>query len=135
MGTGGARSVVVPTSGYHAQFAYLLTGEQIERRYFISPLHPFDLRRGKFGLGAVEVQARFDHFEVGDQVFTGGLADPNLWTNRVNTIDAGVNWYLNKYTKIYFDWQHTMYGQPVPYRPGGFQSTSDLFWMRFQIYF
>ncbi len=132
---GGGRSVVVPTTGYHAQFAYLLTGEEVERRYFITPLRPFDLRKGKFGTGAVEIQARFDHFEVGDQVFNGGLADPNLWTNHVNAIDAGVNWYLNKYTKIYFDWQHTMYGQPVPYRPGGFQTTSDLFWMRFQIYF
>ncbi|OJW20862.1 MAG: hypothetical protein BGO49_29060 [Planctomycetales bacterium 71-10] len=132
---GRARSVALPTSGYHAQFAYLLTGEEVERRYFITPLRPFDLRKGKFGLGAFEIQARYDHFQVGDEVFTGGLADPNLWTNRVSTVDFGVNWYLNKYTKIYFDWQHTMYGQPVPYRPGGFQSTSDLFWMRFQIYF
>ena len=132
---GGAPSVPLPTNGYHAQFAYLLTGEHLERRYFITPLRPFDLRKGKFGLGAFEVQARYAHFAVGDQVFTGGLADPNLWTDNVNVIDAGVNWYLNKYTKIYFDWQHTMYGQPVPYRPGGLQTTSDLFWLRFQIYF
>lgn len=128
-------TVRLPTRGWHIQFAYFLTGEEVERRTFVEPLRPFDLREGKRGPGAWEIQTRFDHFALGDQVFSGGLADPNLWTNQVNTIDSGVNWYLNKYMKIYFDWQHNIYNSPVQYRPGGLSTRNNLLWMRFQIYF
>lgn len=133
--TATGSSVRLPTRGYHAQFGYFLTGEEVERRTFVEPLEPFDLRDGKRGWGAFEIHARFDHFSLGDQVFTGGLADPSIWTNRVDTVDSGVNWYLNKYTKVYFDWQHAMYATPVQYRPGSVARTSNLFWIRAQIYF
>lgn len=125
----------VPTYGYHVQFAYLLTGEEVERRTFIEPLQPFDLRNGKRGHGAFEIQARYDDFRVANNIFTDGFADPNLWTNRVQTTDAGINWYLNMFVRIQFDWQHAIFASPVPYRPGGFQSSSDLFWIRTQLYF
>lgn len=127
--------VHLPTSGYHVQLGYFLTGEEVTRRTFVSPLRPFDLRRGQRGPGAIEFQSRFDHFEVGQQVFDRGLADGALWTRSVNTLDLGFNWYLNKYIKLDFDWQHSMYASPVMYRPGGLQRTSDLFWFRSQIYF
>lgn len=123
------------SSGYHMQFGYFLTGEEIQRRTFVEPLCPFDLRPDRFGLGAFEIQARYDHFEVGKDVFASGLADPNAWTNRVNTIDSGINWYLNKYLKVYFDWQHSMYANPVLYKPNGHHKSSDLFWLRCQVYF
>lgn len=131
----GAGPVKVPTRGYHVQFGYFLTGEEITRRTFVDPIHPFDRRKGKCGNGAWEIQARYDDFSVDRNIFTSGFADPNEWTNHVRTVDAGLNWYLNKYTKIYWDWQHAMYSNPIPYRPGGVQKTSDLFWLRCQIYF
>lgn len=127
--------VRLPTHGYSVATGFFLTGETVERRTFVNPLRPFDLRKGQRGPGAFEVQARFSEFHLGDQVFSGGLADPNLWTNEVYAIDAGVNWYLNRYVKVYFDWQHSVFGSPVLYRPGGFQKTSDLFWLRLQLYF
>ena len=68
-------------------------------------------------------------------MFTGGLADPNLWTNRADFVDAGFNWYLNKHVKFMFDWQHAMFAQPVYARPGVLQKTNDLFWLRLQCYF
>ena len=127
--------VHLPTDGYYVLAAYLLTGEHVERRSFTVPLRPFDLRKGKRGPGAIEVVSRYSAFSVGDEVFTGGLADPNLWANRVYAIDTGANWYLNKFTRIYIGWQHSAFNRPVTYRPGGWQTTSDLFWLRFQIYF
>lgn len=132
-----AGSVPLTARGWHVQFGYFLTGEEVERRTFVEPLRPFDLRCGKRGPGAIELQARLDRFEVGDNVFRVGLANPSLWTNGVTTIDSGLNWYLNKYVKIDFDWQHCLYGSPVIFRPGsgGLTSTSDLFWTRFQVYF
>jgi phosphate-selective porin OprO/OprP len=125
----------LPVTGYYVQAAYFLTGEEILRRSQVKPLHPFDLRKGKFGTGAFEVHSRFSEIHLGQQVFTHGLADPNLWTNQAYAIDTGLNWYLNLYVKVFFDWQHAVFGSPVASGPGQFQKTSDLFWLRCQIYF
>ena len=62
-------------------------------------------------------------------------ACPNLWTNHAATTDIGLNWYLNFYARIYLDWQHAMFGNQVSVAPGRFSSTTDLFWLRFQIFF
>jgi phosphate-selective porin OprO/OprP len=127
--------VRLPVNGWHAQFGYFLTGEELDRRTFVEPLRPFDLRPGKRGPGAIEIQARYDDFKLGSEVFTGGLADANLYTNQVRTTDVGANWYLNKFVKVYFDWQHAMYSQPVVFAPGKTHRTSDLFWTRLQFNF
>jgi phosphate-selective porin OprO/OprP len=130
-----AGSVPVSVWAWHAQFGYFLTGEELDRRTQVDVKRPFDLRKGKRGIGAWEIQARFDRFQLDGDVFSKGLADPTLWTNRVNTIDCGVNWYLNRYVRIAFDWQHAQYGSPVQYAPGKLSDSSDLFWIRFQDYF
>jgi hypothetical protein len=46
-----------------------------------------------------------------------------------------MNWYLNFYTKIMLDWQHSEFGNPVTVAPSGFKSAIDLFWIRFQLFF
>jgi phosphate-selective porin OprO and OprP len=132
--TPGARPVNLPVSGFMLQSAYLLTGETRERLSLVDPIRPFNPRRGQFGLGAVELQARYSELALGNQVFTGGLADPNLWSNRVDLLDVGVNWYLNKFVKVYVDWEHAVFGQPVYASPGVLQKTNDLIWLRLQIY-
>ncbi|MDR3623329.1 MAG: porin [Paludisphaera borealis] len=131
----GAAPVPLSVDGWHVAMAYLLTGETMNERTVIDPIHRFDLRKGMFGLGAFEPFARYSFLEVGKEVFTQGLADPNLWTNRIQMTDVGVNWYLNRLTKIYIDWQHSMYAEPVFYKTGGLRSTSDIFWVRFQFYY
>ena len=47
----------------------------------------------------------------------------------------GVNWYLNKFVKVYFDWEHAFFGSPVTSTNGAFRSSNDLFWVRTQVYF
>ena len=49
--------------------------------------------------------------------------------------DLGFNWYLTRNVKFYFDWEHSMFAQPVYYRPGSSQITNDLFWLRLQLYY
>lgn len=66
---------------------------------------------------------------------TGNLADRNLWTNQLYTTDLGVNWYWTQFIKVYVRWQHALFGDPVLYVPGRMQTTSDQFWLRFQVYF
>ncbi len=133
--TVGNRPVHLPVGGYYAQLGYIITGESISERALVEPFRPFDLRPGQFGLGAFEPYARYSSLSVGQQVFTYGLSDPNLWSNRAELVDVGLNWYLNKFVKIYFDWEHAMFGDPVYFAPGRLQKTSDLFWFRFQVYF
>ena len=135
IGRSGPPPVHVPTSGYSVQAGYILTGETIRDRTLIDPLRPFDLRPSHFGLGAFEVTARFSQLQLGRQVFTGGLADPNLWTNEAQMVDVGFNWYLNKFLKVYFDWEHAMFGNPVFYNTGRFQKSNDQYWLRLRAYF
>jgi phosphate-selective porin OprO/OprP len=133
-------SVRVPTNGYFVQVAYLITGETLRERAVIDPINRFDLRPGKFGLGAFEPHAGYSQMWLSRDVFTSGLADPNLWTNRVDVLDVGLNWYLNKFVKIYFDWERAFFGTPVlaAVSTSGratFQTTNDLLWLRFQFYY
>ncbi len=130
-----AAPVHVPIDGWFVQAGYLLTGETIRDRTNIQPLHPFDLRQGRFGLGAWEVTARYSQLDLDSRVFTAGLADPHLWTNHAKMVDVGCNWYLNQFVKVYFDWEHVSFGSPVLSTNGAFRTSSDLFWIRTQVYF
>ena len=125
----------LPIDGWYLASGYFLTGEHVNRRSQVKPLHKFDLRKGKRGMGAIELEARYSQLTLGREVFTNGLADANLWANSAYTIDIGLNWYLNEYVKIYLDWQHSEFNQPVTFAPGRFQRTSDLFWIKGQVYF
>ena len=77
------------------------------------PLRPFDLRKGRFGLGALELTARYSELELGKSVFTGHLADPNLWSREAQMVDVGFNWYLNTFVRMQFNWERAYYAQPI----------------------
>jgi len=130
-----ANRTALPVDSFYVQAGYYLTGETRSSVGIVKPRRPFDLRRGQFGLGAWELTARYNYLHIGNEVFTAGLADPNLWANQVNMVDVGLNWSLTQYVKIYLDWQHADYNNPVLFAPGRRQSTSDLFMARFQLYF
>jgi phosphate-selective porin OprO and OprP len=125
----------LPIRSYYVEAGYFLTGETITSRGQITPLRNFDLRPGRRGPGAWELGTRYNWLGLGPQVFTAGLSDPNLWTDRVATVDVGLNWYWNPYVKVAIFWEHAEFGQPVLYAPGARQKTSDLFLMRFQLRF
>jgi phosphate-selective porin OprO/OprP len=127
--------VRIPVDGWFVQAGYLLTGETIHDRTTIRPLHPFDLREGCQGLGAWEVTARYSQLDLDSRIFTAGLADPSLWTNHAKLVDVGVNWYLNQFVRVTFDWEHAMFGSPVFSSSGQFRRSSDLFWLRAQLFF
>lgn len=130
-------STQVPFSGFYVTGGYFLTGEHIEQRSRLYPLRPLlpTSKGSPRGLGAWEVVGRVSELRLGEQIFTGGFADPNLWSNRATTTELGVNWYWNEYVKLYAFWLHGDFGEPVLYRPGGFQRSADMFWLRFQLYF
>ncbi len=132
----GRQPVGLLVGGFNVQASYFLTGESAEDRSNFAPARPFSLRAGKRGPGAIEPFARISGVDINRQVFTAGLSDPNLWSNRAVQFDLGVNWYLNRYLKLYFDWEHASFGDPVFLGPGvPMQGVSDQFWMRAQLYF
>ena len=132
-----SRPVNVPVSGYYVAAGYFLTGEEMTKRALVEPLRPFFPRQkgGSFGPGAWEFVARVSNLTLGEQVFSGGLADPNLWANSAITTELGFNWYMNEFMKVYTFWLHGNFDDPVRYRPGGLQKGTDMFWLRAQMYF
>ncbi len=129
--------VQVPFSGAYLTAAYFLTGEHVAKRAMVQPLRPVTPRKkgDRPGLGAWELVGRVSELGLGEQVFTSGFADPNLWSNRAVTTELGLNWYWNEYLKVYMFWLHGDFDDPVYYRPGGLQKTADMFWLRFQLFF
>ena len=125
----------VPVESFYVMAGYFLTGETVSSRGVLKPLRNFDVRPGKRGLGAIELVGRYNYLNIGRQVFTSGLADPSMWTNQLYTVDAGVNWYWTEYIKVYLGWQHAGFGNEVLFAPGRFHTSSDQYWMRFQVYF
>ncbi len=130
-------SVPVNFDGYHMTASYFLTGEQVTRRVsMVKPLRDFNFDflkpGGKFSPGAIEVFARYSVMDIGRNIFTSGFADPNLWTNHVWATDVGLNWYLNFYTRLYLDWQHSEFGNQVSVGPSRFSSTTDILWRGFR---
>jgi hypothetical protein len=56
-------------------------------------------------------------------------------TNHAKLIDVGANWYLNQFGKAYSDWEHGLFGSPALATGNRFRESSDLFWVRTQVYF
>lgn len=131
-----AKSVTVPVSGYDATLGWFITGETIEGRGPVNPLRPFSSPTG-FGPGALELFGRYSELDIGNRIFTAGLADPAKWTNRAAITDIGWNWYLNRFVRITFDWQHAMYADPVLLNEAKDLRSrhNDLYWVRCQLYF
>ena len=123
--------------GFHTAVAYFLTGEEVDRRTTVVPLRPFRPFRGAWGPGAIEPFARYSQLNLGDAVFAEGLADGRLWTRDVGMVDLGVNWYPDRWVKFYLTWQHAMFGSPVLVNEAKetFGRSTDLFWVRCQVYF
>jgi phosphate-selective porin OprO/OprP len=134
---GNDEVVDVQTDGFHVTFASFVTGETVRGREVVQPLRPFDPRCGFRNLGALEPFVRYSYLKLGDEVFDEGLANPDEWTNEVSMTDVGINWYLNRYVKFYFDWQHAAYATPVLVNEetGKVSNSNDLYWIRCQFYF
>ncbi len=95
-------------SGGYVYASYLLTGEHrpySKARGAVDRLQPFEnffrvpTERGvQMGRGAWEIAARFSSIDLDDQEILGG---------RLNEYTFGLNWYLNAYTKVTFNYVHS----------------------------
>lgn len=140
-GAGSAFDINVPFEGYYVQATYLLTGEQrTSYSQAIDPKRPFDPHKNTFGPGAWELAARVSRLQLGDVVFAPGaarLADPNAVSNTATELTVGFTWYMNKWVRSQFNYEHTWFGREVRLGPGpqGLFRDHDSFQARLQFIF
>jgi phosphate-selective porin OprO/OprP len=92
-------------TSWHLAAAWALTGESRSASYApkagefkgLAPAQPFDLAAGHWG--ALELVARLAAIDLNDADITGG---------REQTLNVGVNWYLNTRARAMFDWTHIL---------------------------
>ncbi len=115
--------------GAYAQVGYFLTGEH----------RPYDRKQGAIdriipksnltfagngcnpGMGAWEIAGRWSYLDLNDAAIRGGT---------IMDYTAGVNWYWNPYTKMVFNYVHSISDSPTfP------ESQTDLFGVRAQLDF
>jgi phosphate-selective porin OprO/OprP len=85
----------------------LLTGEKASYAG-IRPRHSFEPNRGLGHLGAVELAVRYSQVRIDGDTFPL-LANPNTAAREANEFGIGMNWYLNRYTKLVTDYEHTTF--------------------------
>jgi len=131
----GANSIGLPIFGYDVTVASFLTGETVQDRTTIAPLRP--VTKNGTGMGAFELFGRYSNLQLGNQVFSAGLANPNDWSKSAGITDIGCNWYLTRFVRVTLDWQHSMYTSPVLLNEQKDlrSKSNDLFWVRCQLYF
>ena len=136
---GAAKSRVV-ANGFFVMGTLILSGEErTSLSQTIDPLRPFDPRCG--GGGAFELVSRVSHVEFGDDDNPAAFAKliNRERTSRAATeITNGFNWYLNKFVRLQFNWEHARFGDPI--RLGGAGRAGRLdhqntFSTRFQVVF
>ncbi len=127
----------VPIGSFYTELGYLLTGETRSQVGIVKPLNPFSIRPGQFGLGAWEIFGRYDYLDIGSQIFTNGIASTVGNANRLYMTDVGVTWHMNQYVKMFFDWNHVGYNNPVTLNTQNHKMgiQNDTLWWRLQLFF
>jgi phosphate-selective porin OprO/OprP len=126
---------------YYVNLSYYLTGERdyggngFQAYSTTTPLRPFIPSRGEWGPGAWQIAAQFSEVNAGTGDFARGFADPTRWTNRLDQLMVGVNWWPNKYTRLSFDYVWTYFNRPIPVNSPLPIQTFNTFWFRAAMFF
>jgi phosphate-selective porin OprO/OprP len=137
----------VPENGFYVMSTYLLTGEK--RTTYSEPIVPLRNLNPNCPCacpGAWELFARVSSLELGDSVFqttkvgnkvVGPLANPLLWSRGATELTLGFNWYLNKFVRVQFNYEHDWFQEPVQLGvgPSGRIDHQDALLTRLQLIF
>jgi phosphate-selective porin OprO/OprP len=127
--------------GWYINLSYWLTGERdfagngFQGYSTIVPNSPFQLGKAQHGTGAWQVAAQFSELNIGRGDFDHGFINPTLYTNRLDQLMVGVNWWPNKYTRMSFDWVGTYLNNPIPINGPNPVASFSAFWMRAAMFF
>src|SRR5262249_15434285 len=107
----------VHANGFYVLATWLLTGG--ERTKYPQPLARLRRSDPKSRLsspGAWEAVFRTSRVQLSDNVSTAApnrLADPTRVSQGASEITVGFNWYLNRWVRSQFNWEHAWFDQPV----------------------
>ncbi len=116
--------------GMYAQAGYFLTGEHrpynrkqgaIDRIQVLRPLGRAHTEDCDWGWGGWEVAGRYSYLDLNSHGVAGG---------RLSDMTLGLNWYLNNYSKVQFNYIRTFLDNPTHGK-----STADIFGLRAQVDF
>jgi phosphate-selective porin len=102
--------------GAYVQASYFLTGEnrgydrEGKRFSTVKPFEPFFRVRTCDGVcvgkGAWEIAGRVSYIDLNSPVTGAGAAIAPIRGGEMTNFTLGLNWYLNQYTRVWFDWVH-----------------------------
>ena len=110
----GAHRDTLANNAWQLQGFWVLSGEDASYRG-VKPSRGFDPLAG--GWGAWELVARFSDLQIDKDAFRGvsasaagtAFADPRQSAQRATAWALGVNWYLNRNSKINLDYENTWF--------------------------
>lgn len=114
---------------WQAAVAIVLTGEDAA----IGAVRPKNVFEPGRGAGALELAARVNGFDVDEDAFTLGLADPAKSARKARAWGLGLNWYLNRHVKQSVDYERTKFTGGAP--AGADRRTENALFIRSQISF
>ncbi|HEY9421510.1 MAG TPA: porin [Thermoanaerobaculia bacterium] len=95
----------------------------------VNPKKNFDLAADTWG--AFELKARYSKLELDDDTFPI-FANPASSASSAEAFAAGINWYLNRNLRLYFDYERTQFEGGAT---DGDREDESIFFSRFQISF
>ncbi len=128
--------VHVQTTGYYVMFSYLLTGEErYDYTQQIDPIRPFMPYSPIATPGAWEILWRISRLDMDPQVLTL-TPTTGAYSREATESTVGLNWYLNKWVRTQFNWEHAWFAEPVKVGNEPYPLKSeDALYARFQIIF
>ena len=110
--------------------SWVLTGEKKTYRSVV-PRKSLEID-GDHGAGAWELVGRYTVLNVDKAAFADGFADPTKSAGAARAWALGVNWYLNYFTKLQFEYEQTRFEQGAA---TGNRPTEKAFMERLQVAF
>jgi phosphate-selective porin OprO/OprP len=110
----GRPTVDVPIRGYYFMTSYFLTGEhRTDYSEQIDPIRPFSPSAPGCETGALEILGRVSQLNVGEEAFIDHLATPGISALDCTETTLGLNWYLNKWVRAQFNYEHAWFKEPM----------------------
>ncbi len=101
----GTASRYLSNEGWEVAGSWILTGEKNSFEG-IEPAHPLEFSRNARHLGAWEVALRHSTVEFDPHAFPL-FAAPGTSADGASESAAGVNWYINRYTRLLVNYEYT----------------------------
>lgn len=107
--------------------AWTLTGEDVNFRGGVKPLNRFDPGNGAWG--ALQLVVRYGQIDIDDDAFPL-YADIARSVTKAKAVGVGLNWYLNEYVQLWFDYDYTSFDGGAA--AGGDREDEQALFTRFQ---